>query len=262
MDAHVEHGAAAGGREAHEESARIVLVGGLRTHQEGPADQPGFDLVPGIAIARVETAHEADHDFLLRVLRRLLLDLEAIRDIQRQRLFREHVLAGLQALDDLVGVQGRRRHQEHRVESRMREQVRVVPVQIFDVEFFPGPFELGGNRAAGRHELGAESAMCKIQRMALSHTPDAGNTYTKRSVHFICLHKILTAEAQRRKGNAKEYKMKERTGTSVAVTVCVAHAMSRRRNGTLSTEHLPTLDRISRFLAFLCASFAPLRLCG
>ena len=76
-----------------------------------------------------------------------------------------------------------RRHQEHRVESRRRNEVPVIAVQMFDVQLVPGPFEFAGNRTAGRHELGTQCSMRKMQRMALSHAPNTGDAYTKRSIH-------------------------------------------------------------------------------
>ena len=67
-----------GARVADEEAAGVVLVGGLRAREERPADRAGADLVVGVAIARIEPAHVADHRFLARMLRRDRLDAQAI----------------------------------------------------------------------------------------------------------------------------------------------------------------------------------------
>ena len=88
--------------------------------RNGFADLPRLDLVVGVAIARIEAAAVADHHLQLRMLRRLGIDALAVGELERQRLFAEDVLAGLQRLDDLLGVQRRRRHEEHRVDGRDR----------------------------------------------------------------------------------------------------------------------------------------------
>ena len=62
------------------------------------------------------------------MLCREILDPTAIRKIERERLFTEHVLARLQGLHDLFGVQRRGRDQEHRVQPGVREQLAIVNV--------------------------------------------------------------------------------------------------------------------------------------
>ena len=49
------------GANLHEEAGRVVLVAGLRAHQERPADRAGGDALVRVLVARVEAAHEADH---------------------------------------------------------------------------------------------------------------------------------------------------------------------------------------------------------
>ena len=81
-----------------------------------------------VAIARVEAAHEADHHLEVRLQRGFRLDALAFADVERQRLFAEHVLARAQRVDDLLRVQRRRRDEEHRVDVRLREHLRIVGV--------------------------------------------------------------------------------------------------------------------------------------
>ena len=126
VDAHVEQDAAGGPGIADEESAGVILVGGLRARAKRAADRAGPDLVVGVAIAGVEPAHVADHRLLPRMLRRDRLHAQAIGEVERERLFREHVLAGLERRDDLVGVQRGRRREEHGVEPRMGEHCGVI----------------------------------------------------------------------------------------------------------------------------------------
>ena len=87
--------------------------------------------------------------------RGLVLDAAAVGEVERERLLAEDVLAGAQRRDDLVGVQRRRRDQEHRVEPRMREHRVVVLEHVRDAEHVTRPCALVGDRAAGGDELGA-----------------------------------------------------------------------------------------------------------
>src|SRR6185295_18725500 len=147
------------------------------------ADQTRADLFVCIAITRVEAPHEPDHDFLLRVFGGLLLDPEAVGNIQRQRLFREHMLAGLEALNDLVRMQRGRRRQENRVQFRVCKQVLVIAVEVLDPELIPRPLEFAGDRTASRDEFGTQCSMREIQCMALPHASDTSYAYAKRCIH-------------------------------------------------------------------------------
>ena len=62
------------------------------------------------------------------MLRRLGFDAPALAKIEGERLFAEHMLVGPQRLDDVLGMQRRRRDQEHRVDTGLSEQRRVIDV--------------------------------------------------------------------------------------------------------------------------------------
>jgi hypothetical protein len=82
---------------------------------------------------------------------------------------------------------------------------------MLDVELFSGPFEFAGDRAAGRHELGAEGAMREIQRMTLSHAPYTSYSNAKWSIHCGNLLKTSSAVQTHRK-DAKGAKEKQKEG--------------------------------------------------
>ena len=124
---------------------------------------------------RIEAAHEADHHFLPRVARGLVLDAPAVGEVERKRLFREHVLARLQRRDDLVGVQRRRRHQEHGVEARMREHRGVVAEHVRHAELVARPRKLLRHRAARGDELGACHLAGEHRRVTLAEAAETGN---------------------------------------------------------------------------------------
>ncbi len=193
VDAHVEEDPARLRRILDEEAARVVLVGGLRAHEERAADRACLDLLPHVAVARIEAAHVADHDLLPRMFRGLRFHALTIRKIQRERLLREHVLAGLQRGDDLVGVQRRRRHQDDRVESGVCEQLREVGVRGRDAERVARPGEFVGDRAARRDEFRTLHALRKVRRVPFAHAAEAGNPDAKGR----CDHPILQANILR-----------------------------------------------------------------
>ena len=169
----VEKNPAAGGREADEKSRRIVHVEILRAHQERRAYQPRLDLVVRIAIAGIEAASVADHHLELGPPQSLPLHALAVGHLQRQRLFAEHVLARLQALDDLRGMQRRRRDQEHRIDFRVGQHRRVVGVAARDAELLLRPGELFGDGAAGGDQLGARHALREILGVAAAQATQA-----------------------------------------------------------------------------------------
>ena len=82
------------------------------------------------------------------MLRHKLLDPQAITKLERQRLFAEHVLARLQRLHDLLGMERRRRDQEHRVHVGIREEFAEVGVQGRHTQFLSGPGKLVLHRPA------------------------------------------------------------------------------------------------------------------
>lgn len=51
---------------AHEEAGLVEEVAGVAADDEGLADGAGFDLGGGVAVAGVEAAGEAGHDFEVR----------------------------------------------------------------------------------------------------------------------------------------------------------------------------------------------------
>ena len=118
---------------------------------------------------------------------RKVLDPAAIRKIERERLFAEHVLARLQCLHDLFGVQGRGRDQEHRVQPGIREQLAIVAIQACDAEILPRPTELILDRAAGGDQLCAGDAPREIFRMPAAQTAKARDTDAQagRRGHFF-----------------------------------------------------------------------------
>ena len=110
------------------------------------------------------------------MLCREIFDPTAIRKIERERLFTEHVLARLQGLHDLFGVQRRGRDQEHRVQPGVREQLAIVGIQACDAEILPRPTELILDRAAGGDQLCAGDAPRQIFRMPAAKTAKARDT--------------------------------------------------------------------------------------
>src|SRR5215470_8779359 len=78
VDGAVEEDAPARWREAHEETGRIIEIEVLRAHQERLPDEPGLDLVVGVAVAWVEAAPIADHHVERGVLLRFRLDVMAV----------------------------------------------------------------------------------------------------------------------------------------------------------------------------------------
>ncbi len=110
--------------------------------------------------------------------RRLGLDRKAFGEVHRQRLFAEHVLAGLQSGDHLLRVQRVRRHQEDRVDVAIGEQRGVVVVQRLDPQRRGGPGALLGRRAAGGHELRAGHAQRQVLGMALAQPAEADDADT------------------------------------------------------------------------------------
>ena len=97
-----------------------------------------------------------------------------------------YVHARLQALDDLRGMQGRRRHQEHRIESRMRKYVtcsRGTGYLTLSFSFAHSSSLATGLQTATA--LGTQRSMRQIQGMALSHAPDAGNTDAEANAFIL-----------------------------------------------------------------------------
>src|SRR5207237_6206554 len=82
VDTHVEQDAAGSWCETDEEAAGILLVGALRAHEEWPTDRAGGDLGMRVTIMRIEAPHKADHDLQSRIARGLLLDAQAIGEIE------------------------------------------------------------------------------------------------------------------------------------------------------------------------------------
>ena len=78
----------------------------------------------------IETAHEADHRHLCGPLLSDGDDALAVGDFECERLLTEHVFAGLQHRNDLIGVQRRRSDQPHGLELRMSQQRRQVLVDV------------------------------------------------------------------------------------------------------------------------------------
>src|SRR6185503_2666049 len=169
----VEKNPAAGGREADEKSRRIVHIEILRAHQERRAYQPRLDLVVGIAIAGIEAAAVADRHLELGPPQSLPLHALAVGHLQRQRLFAEHVLARLQALDDLRGMQRRRRDQEYRFDFRVGQHRRVFGVAARDAELLLRPGELFGDGAAGGDQVRARRALREILGVAAAQATQA-----------------------------------------------------------------------------------------
>src|SRR4051812_15716535 len=97
------------------------------------------------------------------------------------------MFAGVQPLDDLVGMQRGWRHQEDRIQFRMCKQILVIAVKMFYAELVPRPFQFAGYRAAGRDQFRTQRPVRKVKSMALSHASDAGDAQTKRSVHHASL---------------------------------------------------------------------------
>ena len=166
VDAAVEEDAAAGRCEAHEKTGRIVHVEVLRAHQERRADEPGLHLGVGVAVARIEAPAVADHHLELRVLRGFGLDTPAFREVEGQGFFAEHMLACLQAGDDVAGMKRSRRDQEHGVDVVLREHRLVVRVEVPQPERISRPVELFGERTARGDEFNPRHALGEILRMA------------------------------------------------------------------------------------------------
>ena len=176
----VEEDAAARGRKSHEKPRRIVHVEVLRPHQERCADHARLDLLPCIAIAWVETASIADHHLEPRLSRRLRGDAMTIGKLQRQRLFAEHMLAGMNRLDQLLRVKRCRRDQKHRVDLRIAQKIRIVAVQSLDAEMAAGPFQLAGDRTAGGDELCARHSLGEILGVTAAEASEADDAGAKR----------------------------------------------------------------------------------
>ena len=145
------------------------------------------DLLHRRAVRRVEAAHEADQHPLRGMPRRGGFDAQAIGDVERQRLFAEHVLAGVERGDHLVGVQRRRRDDHHRIDlrqpqqrrrSRRRRRQRLAPIRR--------PRALVGHRARRGDDLGAADAPAKYLGMPASEPPQSRHRDAQRAFH-ACL---------------------------------------------------------------------------
>ena len=124
VNAAVEEDAAGSRREADEEAVRVDGVFGDATNGEHLAELACIDKAFGLGVGGIEPPHEADHHDLSGTSGRFRDGAVAIGGIERQRFLAEHMLAGPDAVDHLVGVQRGRRHQPHGVEIAMSEQLR------------------------------------------------------------------------------------------------------------------------------------------
>src|SRR6195952_1473375 len=170
-------------RESHEKAIGIVFIDGLRANHERPADNALANLVEGIAITRVETAHETDHDLQLRESRAFFDNPIALRQIQRQRFFAEHMLAGAQCRDDLVGVQRRRRDEPDGIKRWILQQRLVIVVEREFGQVFHRPFTFGGNRAARGGERRARHVPREVARVTLAEPSQSNNPNPHRRFH-------------------------------------------------------------------------------
>ena len=173
MHAAIEKDSAAGRREAHEKARRVVHVEILRTHQERRTDQAGADLVVRVAVAWVEAAAVTDHHLEPWMLRRHGFDAPALAKIERERLFAEHVLAGVKRLNDVLGMQRRRRDQEYRVDVGLSEERRIIGVKIAHRQRVFRPGKLVGDRAARGDKLGRGYALREILGVAAAEAAKA-----------------------------------------------------------------------------------------
>ncbi len=175
MHAAVHEDAARRFGEAHEEAGFVVLVAGLRPHQEGMAQIAFVDGGFGLGVTGVEAAHETDHGHQFRVFFRHRFHGFAGGHVQRQRLFNEHMFAGPQAGGGLVGVQRGRRDQHHGMHIGIGQHGLQAVMATEDAQLVACPFEFRCDRTAGCDQLGAGRVPGELLGVALAQSAQAGD---------------------------------------------------------------------------------------
>ena len=135
-----------------------------------------------VCVARVEAAHEADHRDAIGVRARRAFNALAVFHAERQRFFAEHVLAGLERGDGLIGVQCGRRDQHHGVDVGVAHESVEVGMQARDAELASCHVEFGGHRRARRHELATAHAKRQVLGMAAAEPAETGDADAKGEV--------------------------------------------------------------------------------
>ena len=172
-----------------------MLVECLRAHQERRADRALCNTIVGIAVARVEAADESDHYLEVWETLRFALNPKALIEVQRQRLFRKHVLARVQRINDLLRVQRRRRHEKNGVDVGTRKHRRVFRKRVLDTERLLGPCALFVHRTASGDERRAGYATREILGVSPAHPTQAGDADAQRVFHFDRCTPTLAAYA-------------------------------------------------------------------
>ena len=97
------------------------------------------------------------------------------------------MLAGAQSGDDLRRMQRHRRDEEQGVETRMREQIRVVLEQTCHAQRVARPLELLAERTARGDEFGAGHAEGQVLGVAAPHAahPDDTDVYRSNIAHWL-----------------------------------------------------------------------------
>lgn len=153
----------------------IVLVDGLRTDHERPADRAFLDLVESVAIAGIETAHEADHHLKMRKARAFFNHAITLRQVQRQRFFAEHMLACAQRRDDLVSMQRSRCDEPDGIERCVFQHRFVVVVELEFRQVSARPLAFCRDRTARRRERRTRNMPREVTCVALAESAQAND---------------------------------------------------------------------------------------
>ena len=140
-------------------------------------------------VAGVEAPHEAHHRDLAGVLLACPCvggaDLFAAGHVQRQRFLDEQMLAGLEHLDALGCVQGRRRHQHDGIEAVDGQQLVEALDDPFHTQLIPDPCTFLLQRAGRGQQMHAGDAVAQALRMLAAQASQADDADAKHVFHPI-----------------------------------------------------------------------------